>query len=137
IPDEKYDLKSSPEKWTIKGVIQHMIDAERIFCYRALCFARKDTTPLPGFDENEYADTSMADTRNWDDLKMEFLAVRKSSEWLFKSFNEDQLMSSGISNNSSIYVLGIGYIIVGHVAHQDRKSTRLNSSHVKISYAVY
>ena len=120
IPEEKYDFKYSPGKWTIKEVIQHMIDAERIFCYRALCFARKDTTPLPGFDENEYADTSMADTRNWDDLKMEFLAVRKSSEWLFKSFNEDQLMSSGISNNSSIYVLGIGYIIVGHVAHHIR-----------------
>lgn len=117
IPAEKYDFRYAPGKWTVKEVIQHMIDAERIFCYRALCFARKDTTPLPGFDENEYAITSMADTRNWDDLRLEFLALRKASEWLFRSFNENQLMSSGISNNSSIYVLGIGYIIVGHVAH--------------------
>lgn len=120
IPPEKYDFKYSPGKWTIREVIQHMIDAERIFSYRALCFARNDSTPLPGFDENEYVNNSMATTRNWEDLRLEFLSVRKSSELLFKSFNEEQLMSKGIANNSSIIVLGIGFVIVGHVAHHIR-----------------
>src|SRR5690606_3947557 len=117
---EKYDFKYSPGKWTIREVVQHMIDAERIYSYRALCFARNDSTPLPGFDENEYVNNSMATTRNWEDLRLEFLSVRKSSELLFKSFNEEQLMSNGIANNSSIIVLGIGFVIVGHVAHHIR-----------------
>jgi hypothetical protein len=114
IPKEKYDYAYAPGKWTIKEVLQHIIDGERIFCYRALRFARKDPTPLPGFDENLFAETAKADKREWNDLIEEFKAVRRSTELLFKSFDEEQMDATGISNDHSNYVLGFGYIAVGH-----------------------
>src|SRR3569832_224983 len=67
LPVNKRDYRYAEGKWTIKEVLQHIIDAERIFAYRALCFARKDSTPLPGFDENSYADNSKASTRDWNE----------------------------------------------------------------------
>jgi hypothetical protein len=117
IPQNKHDYAYAEGKWTIKEVLQHLIDGERIFCYRALRFARKDDTPLPGFDENLFAETAKADKRNWNDLVEEFKAVRRSSELLFGSFDEEQLDASGVSNNHSNYVLGFGYITVGHTLH--------------------
>lgn len=120
IPPAKYDYRYAPAKWTIKEVLQHIIDAERIFAYRALRFARKDTTFLPGFDENAFADHAKADGRNWDIMVEEFKVVRKSSEYLFRSFDADQLDATGTSNNSSIYVLAIGYILLGHATHHAR-----------------
>ena len=117
IPEQKREYRYAENKWTVKEVIQHIIDAERIFIYRALRFARKDMTPLPGFDEKQYAETAKAGKRNWDDLIEEFKAVRKSSELLFASFDEEQLDASGIANEDSNYVLGFGYITVGHSLH--------------------
>jgi hypothetical protein len=117
IPDNKIDYAYGEGKWTIKEVLQHVIDAERVFSYRALRFARKDPTPLPGFDENLFAENAKADKRNWNDLLEEFKSVRKATEWLFGSFNEEQLDASGISSNKSIYVLALGYISVGHAIH--------------------
>jgi len=78
IPSEKHDYRYAEGKWTVKEVVQHLIDAERVFTYRALRFARKDDTPLPGFDENLFADTSKANNRNWSDLIEEFTALRIS-----------------------------------------------------------
>ncbi len=120
IPAEKQDYRYAPGKWTIREVLQHIIDAERIFAYRALRFARQDKTPLPGFDENLFAETAKADTRDWKNLVDEYNAVRSSNEFLFASFDEDQLQSNGISYNSPNYVLAIGFIIVGHAAHHQR-----------------
>ena len=120
IPTDKYDHRYDEGKWTIKEVLQHIIDAERIFGYRALCFARKDKTPLPGFDENTYAETSKASLRNWDKLVEEFNIVRRSSELLFNSFDEEQLEAGGISSNTPNYVLGLGYIIIGHAMHHQK-----------------
>lgn len=117
IPAEKYDYRYAEDKWTLREVLQHLVDAERVFAYRALRFARKDSTPLPGFDENIYAVTSKADRRSWEDLTDEFKAVRKSSEYLFRSFDEDQLNATGISSNKSITVIGLGYVIIGHPIH--------------------
>ena len=117
IPPEKHDHRYAEGKWTIKEVVQHMIDAERVFAYRALRFARKDDTPLPGFDENLFAQTAKADRRNWNDLIEEFGALRQASEAMFTSFDDEQLESSGIANEHSNYVLGIGYILAGHVNH--------------------
>ncbi len=91
IPSDKYDYRYAEGKWTIKEVLQHIIDAERVFAYRALRFARKDTTFLPGFDENSFADNAKAETRNWKNLVEEFKVVRMSSEYLFASFDDDQL----------------------------------------------
>ena len=117
IPVEKYDYRYAEDKWTLRELLQHMIDTERIFAYRALRFARKDATPLAGFDENNYAKTSKADKRSWEDLIDEFKVVRKSSEYLFGSFDEDQLHATGISNNNSISVLALGYTVIGHAIH--------------------
>jgi uncharacterized damage-inducible protein DinB len=120
IPRDKYDYHYADGKWTIKEVLQHIIDAERIFAYRALCFARKDKTFLPGFDENDYADNAKAATRDWNNLVSEFKFVRLASEYLFNSFDADQLDATGTSNNSSVYVLGIGYLLIGHTMHHMR-----------------
>jgi len=117
IPVEKRDYRYGPDKWTIKEMLQHIMDAERIFAYRGLCIARKDATPLPGFDENTYADNSKAGTRDWNEMMEEFKVVRRSSEILFGSFDEEQLESSGTANNNPIYVLAIGFVLLGHVNH--------------------
>lgn len=120
IPKEKQDYRYASGKWTIKEVLQHIIDGERVFDYRALCFARKDPSPLPSFDENIFAENAKADIRNWNDLLEEFKVVRKGSEFLFASFNEEQLNASGISSNHSNYVLAFGYIIIGHSIHHQK-----------------
>ena len=117
IPANKIDYAYAEGKWSIKEVLQHIIDAERIFSYRALRFARKDPTPLPGFDENLFTENAKASRRNWNDLLDEFKTVRKATEWLYSSFDTEQLDATGTSNNSSIYVLGFGYISVGHAIH--------------------
>ena len=117
IPKEKYEYRYAEGKWTVKDVVQHMIDGERVFTYRALRFARKDDTPLPGFEENLFAQTAKADKRNWNDLVEEFSALRKASEAMFASFDNDQLEATGVANERSTYVLGIGYILAGHVLH--------------------
>ncbi len=117
VPSDKYEYQYSPGKWTLKEMLQHMIDAERIFGYRALCFARNDSSPLPGFDENEYVKESLANKRDWNDLVNELLTVRKSNELLFNSLNKEQMERTGTANNTTNYVLGWGYISIGHVAH--------------------
>ena len=120
IPAGKYDYRYAEGKWTIKEVLQHIIDAERVFAYRALRFARMDTTPLPGFDENLFASAAKADRRSWEKLMEELKVVRRSSELLFQSFDEEQLQSNGISSNSPNYVLAIGFIIIGHAMHHQK-----------------
>lgn len=120
IPPKKYDYGYAEGKWTIKEVLQHIIDAERIFSYRALRFARKDKTPLAGFDENSFAQESKAGSRNWDKLVEEFKVVRRCSELLFQSFDDDQLQSDGISSNSPNYVLALGFILIGHAMHHQK-----------------
>ncbi|HET6767329.1 MAG TPA: DinB family protein [Chitinophagaceae bacterium] len=117
IPVEKHDYRYADGKWTVKEVVQHMIDGERVFTYRALRFARKDDTPLPGFDENLFARTAKAENRHWNDLLDEFSALRKASEAMFASFDNEQLEAGGVASESPTYVLGIGYIVAGHVNH--------------------
>ncbi len=117
IPPEKRNYRYAKGKWTIKEVLQHIIDTERVFAYRGLCFARKDKTPLPSFDENLYAGNARATKRDWSVLMEEFKAVRRSSELLFGSFNKEQLNSTGIASNNPFNVLAIGFILVGHVNH--------------------
>jgi len=107
-------------KWTIKELLQHMTDTERIFNYRALCIARKETVSLPGFDENTYAANSNAGERTWANLAEEFLAVRYSTELLYKSFTPEMLAASGLSNNNPVTVISLGFITVGHVYHHKK-----------------
>lgn len=120
IPEEKADYAYAEGKWTVKQLIQHMIDAERIFTYRALWFARQSPAPLSGFDENEYAAIADVSKRSLESLCNEFMAVRKSSEFLYNSFSQKELMTSGIANNNSITVNAIGFVTLGHFLHHKK-----------------
>jgi len=117
LPEEKADYAYAEGKWTIKELLQHIIDAERVFAYRALRFARKDTTPLSGFDENAYARHSNAAERSLQSLKDEFNTVRTSTDLMLSSFNEDQLNASGTASNKYITVNALAFIIYGHLLH--------------------
>jgi uncharacterized damage-inducible protein DinB len=120
IPTNKVDYRYGEDKWSIKELLQHLIDAERIFSYRALCIARHDKTSLPGFDENSYAVASNAFKRDWQDLLQEFKAVRASTDLLFESFDASQLEQVGTSNGQPISANALGYITFGHLLHHKR-----------------
>ncbi len=120
IPLDKFDYRYADGKWTIKDIIQHLIDAERIFAYRALCFARMDTTPLPGFEEDDYVKEAHANQRSIMELLTELSAVRHSTLLLFKSFNEGELMRKGSASNQPMSVRALGFAIIGHQNHHQR-----------------
>ncbi len=117
IPFEKEEYSYDVGKWTIKELLQHLIDSERIFAYRALRIAREDKTNIPGYEHNDYVPVSRANNRKYTDLVEEFEAVRKSSIALFKSLDDVMLKSLGSANNDVISVRAIGFIIVGHYNH--------------------
>jgi hypothetical protein len=117
IDPEKWSYSYAPGKWSIKELVQHVIDSERIFCYRALAFARKEQASLPGFDENNYAAASNANARTPGSLMEELGVVQNASVLLFKSFSEEALASSGLANNNRVSVTGIGFILIGHALH--------------------
>jgi uncharacterized damage-inducible protein DinB len=120
IPKKKWHHRYAEDKWSIKEVVQHIIDAERVFAYRALCFARKDQTPLPPFDENVFAANSKADERSKKDLIRELKTVQQSSAQLFNSFDEEQLEQPGIASGKPTYVKGVAYILLGHALHHKK-----------------
>jgi DinB family protein len=117
IPRKKINFSYAEGKWTLKEMLQHIIDAERVFVYRALTFSRKDTASLPGFDENEWAITSKAVKRKWDDLVDEFEFLRASTEFMFASLEEDQLLHVGTANGKELNALAMGFVCAGHVQH--------------------
>ena len=117
ISEEKASFAYSEGKWTIKEVLGHMLDTERIMSYRALCFARRDETALPGFDENVYVKHAHFNDRTLQSLLDEFVVLRKSTMYLLKSFNQEELNRSGISNDKPITVRALIFILAGHVNH--------------------
>ena len=117
IPEEKGEYRYAPEKWSIKELLCHMMDAERIFAYRALRFARNDSTPLEGFEENNYAPEANAHARSIRQLADEMENLRKSTIELFMSFTPVMLSRKGSANKTEISVLNLGYIIPGHETH--------------------
>ena len=120
IPMDKFDYRYAENKWTIKDIIQHIIDAERIFGYRALRISRNDKTPLPGFEENEYAQNTNAIDRSIQELLTELSAVRHSTLLLFKSLSDEQLTKLGTASNHTISVRAIGFLIIGHQKHHQK-----------------
>ena len=120
IPMDKFDYRYAEGKWTIKDIILHLIDAERIFTYRALRFARNDKTDLPGFEENDYVDEANANSRTIMDLLTELSAVRHATLLLFKSFNDYKLLRIGTANNNQMSVRALGFVIIGHQNHHQR-----------------
>lgn len=117
ISEEQSLYKYANDKWTIKEILQHVIDTERIFVYRALAIARADTAILPSFDENKYSTNSLANHRSWEDLKEEFQSVRQSTILLFNSFTPGSLIESGKISDYQMSVLALGFTITGHVMH--------------------
>jgi hypothetical protein len=117
IPRKKYDFAYAEGKWTIREVLQHIIDAERVFAYRALTFSRKDASLLAGFDENSWAVNAGGAGRRWKDLLEEFGMVRAATEYFYDSLSDEQLRFTGSANGRPWNAFSIGYVIPGHVAH--------------------
>lgn len=117
LPKDKLEFRYAEGKWTIKEIILHLMDAERVFSYRALRIARHDKTPLPGFEQDDYIVPSQANKRSLDDLINEYKAIRLSTVALFNSFSNDMLVQLGTASNSPVSVRAIGFIIMGHEIH--------------------
>jgi hypothetical protein len=120
IPEQRGGFRYAEGKWTIREVIGHLIDAERIFDYRALRIARGDATPLPGFEENDYVRMAGSDTRTLASLGHELATVRESSVQLFQSLPSDAWVRRGIASGKEISVRAIAYIVAGHPLHHLR-----------------
>lgn len=117
LSEELGAYRYAPEKWSIKELICHMMDAERIFAYRALRFARNDATPLSGFEETDYAPQANAHARTLQQLAEEMIRLRVSTIDLFSSFTPEMLQRKGRANNNVISVVNLGYVIAGHETH--------------------
>ena len=117
IPKKRIDYAYAEGKWTVRELLQHIIDAEKVFAFRALWFARKDDSPLPPFDENAWAAASRASTRKWKDLIEEFFLIRASTQCFFESLDDEQLKSTGTANNTVASVGALAFICAGHVNH--------------------
>ncbi len=117
IPESLGTYSYASGKWTIKELLQHMMDAERVFAFRALTFARNDKTHLPPFDENAYVPESNAQALTITELAGSMERLRESTLDLFRSFTPEMLKRRGVANKNEISVEGIGYIIAGHELH--------------------
>ena len=114
IPSDRLLHRYAEGKWTIKEILGHLIDDERIYSYRALRFARNDSTELPGFDQERYAEYSDANNREINDLLDEFTLVRQSTIALFKSLDDAAFMRSGVADGKRVTVRALSYHIAGH-----------------------
>ena len=117
LTEEQGNFAYAKKKWTIKELLVHVMDTERIFSYRALCIARGDSTPLPGFDENQYALHSYATARNMNDIAREFSVLRASTIELIKSLNENVWSNTGTANSHIVSIPALFYAILGHEIH--------------------
>ena len=117
LSEEKMKYRYAPGKWTIKDMLLHLSDTERIFVYRALRFSRGDETPLPGFEESQYAMYACANDREKEDIMREYSLVRESSIAFVESLSDEALNRKGIANNNSLSVRYIVNLIYGHHKH--------------------
>lgn len=117
IPPGKSEYAYAEGKWTIKEVLGHILDTERIMAYRALCFARNDTKALPGFDEELFVANGRFNERSIEQYAREFSILRQSNILLFESFTSNELMRSGLAGERLVSVRGLIYMIAGHLNH--------------------
>ncbi len=117
LTEEQANFRYAEGKWSIKELILHLIDTERIFTYRALRFARNDKTELPGYDENLFAANSKADARTLRSLLEEYMVVRTCTVGTFINFPEDSLSSKGVASGYTLDVATLGFTIIGHEMH--------------------
>lgn len=120
IPESRGEYRYAPGKWSIKELLCHVMDAERILAYRALRFARNDNTPLSGFEENDYAPEANAQNRKISTIADEMQRLRLTTIDLFANFTDEMLKRKGLANNLELSVLNLGYIISGHESHHRR-----------------
>ncbi|WP_295673587.1 DinB family protein [uncultured Mucilaginibacter sp.] len=116
IDPEKASYAYADGKWTIKQVVGHITDTERVFAYRALAFSR-EAIELPGFDQDVYMEKATFNSRSLEDLANEYNTVRESTLYLLKSFTEEQTMQKGIASGNPLSVRALAYMIAGHEMH--------------------
>lgn len=117
LSEEQADSRYAPGKWSIKEVIGHMIDSERIFGYRALWFARNDRTPLPGYEQDDYVRAGNFGSRSMRDLADEFEQVRRANLFLFRFLDDEAWLRRGLANDAEVSVRALAYILAGHEMH--------------------
>lgn len=117
LPEERLTYRYAEGKWTIKEILLHIVDDERIYAYRALRFARNDRTELPGFEQDDYALHSAANDRTVDDLLEEFATVRAATISLYQGLGGDVLTRAGVASGNFMSVRAIAYHIAGHELH--------------------
>lgn len=116
----KGDYAYAPGKWTVKDVLQHISDTERVFSYRALVFARNDKNATPGFDQDLYAEEAFTAQRSFEDVLQELMAIRQSTIAFFRSLPDEALLRVGTSWKYQMSVLAMGFTMVGHQIHHLR-----------------
>ncbi len=117
ISDEQANIRPAPGEWSIKEVIGHICDGERVFAYRALRVARADETPLPGFEQNDYVTATDFNARSLSDLLNEFMFQRRANVLCFKPLSEAELLRRGTASNNPVTVRALLYMMIGHVMH--------------------
>lgn len=117
IDQDKLSFRYAAGKWTIKEIILHIIDTERVFAYRALCIARRDKTEFPGFDHDAYVASSQAEARSMDSLLLEYTNVRAATVSLYENFDAQDGTQIGIASGNRLSVRAIAFIIAGHENH--------------------
>jgi hypothetical protein len=117
LTEEQLLHKYAADKWTVKESFLHLVDAERVFAYRALRIARRDKTPLPGFEQDDYVPASHANTQSASQLLRQFKATRAATITLLKSFNKTDWKQIGTASNSPCSASALAYIILGHQRH--------------------
>jgi hypothetical protein len=117
IPEAKGDHRYADGKWSIKELVQHLIDSERVFCYRAMRFSRNDSTDLPGFDHDAYVSASSAARHTMEDLADEFEVVRLGTLALFHSFDDEMWGKVGTANGTAMSVRAAAFVSLGHELH--------------------
>ena len=117
LPEERLAVPHAAGEWTVKEILCHIIDDERIYCYRALRFARNDMTELPGFDQEDYINYSNSNRRELEDIFEEYTAVRQATITFYKSLDDSAYVRMGISNGNVMSVRASAYHIAGHELH--------------------
>lgn len=117
VKEERGAYRYAPGKWSIKEVVGHVVDFERIFAYRALRIGRGDKTPIPGAEQDDYVLAANFDRRSMFDLAAEFHHLRQATMLLFRSLDEEALSRTGVASGLDISVRALAYIIAGHERH--------------------
>ncbi len=121
LSDEQGNYRYAPGKWSIKEMLGHLIDAERVFSCRALRFARDDSTPLPSFEQDDYVRSANFADRRLADLIEEFVCVRRATVWLFRTLSPEAWMRRGVASGNPVSVRAVAFIIAGHELHHQRE----------------